>query len=1209
MKFRESKALKVTVVASCLGIALSSVAAPDLTKRISDSSKTLEGRFHPTYPSVADPKTSCARGVPNFLRGAVMYQLSMRMFTPEGTFAAAQQKLAELKENGIDVIYLMPHQLADDDADPKYWSARQKACGLKNPKNPYRQKDFFAVDPEYGTADDLRAFVAEAHRLGMKVMFDLVYFHCGPNAVFLAEHPDYIVRNADGTPKLGGWAFPEMDISNPAVREYLYSNMLGFIRDYDVDGFRCDVGDMLPISFWEEASRRCRKAKPDMFFMCEGLRGDDQISAFDLSYGFYTQWAMVDMLAGKASAEMLEKAWRAQVRDYPRGFHWMRCFENHDFANVNPGQKRKEALYGQKLNAAMIATCFLLDGVPMIYNGQEIADASPHSIWANRDHGGWCIDWTRADDAAAKERRALVSRLAKLRHDYPALFDAPVVWHSVDDPQSCYAFSRPLPTGETLSLAVNVSGEAKGVVLPCGRKIDLAPHGFETVLARPGNVPGHDVIRRLPIGVIPENVFESLSNNHFEREDFADINRVKLDYFASNSTYNVVTLTLRCKPDLNDSRTQEKVREYVRLAHERGIEVMMDIDPRIARHEFLALHPEECERIVHVVRVKPDPSGKAVASAARKPGELNDHMSWGSTRAYDPTGSALLGSWAIGADGSRRRVAAKVTAQSEDSLTAECGGLASGEEFVALIEFRLYSIDVFSPLLMPYTRQLMERYRDLGVDGAMKDEWGHPPSYSFDPLFEKNLLYWYSPNFAAAYAKKTGGRVLADDMVDMSFGGKGAEKMVDDYNRVNLERNVAIERHHYYSCKEIFGDDTYVTKHSTWWGSLAWPEFRHDGLSWWQAKRDVAQFDETTAVPVMLGITKKFGRGWLNEGYQNAPEKYAPLLWRYALSGGRMVYHGVYPMPKKRYGDYSPREKALASKFDILKANGAIAQSRIRLASVLTDSAPDSQVAFVFGHFNLMNWLKTDTFNDWGAEKVASITSCGWLVDAYPSTEIENFSIDSEGYLWMGAQRYPAMALYHADPEHVEMLDRLVARGVKTKIFTLEKNGNADEIKAYLARIGAGKQPAVGGTQSITNKWFGTGGNVNWGGDQYARPDGVLRMIDGTLERFKAVKSSAGDPIEGELAPDGVKVAYRAVGFFGARAEGGRVVAVAGAQVSKVETADLKIELKVPEDIVLKRDATGWYGLLQRRDTVAEIPAALKAVTDRWTVLAAPQLQ
>ena len=435
-------------------------AADTLRHRQQARSAAFEGRFHPTYPSVCDTKTARARDVPKYLRSAVMYQLFTRMFTPEGTFAAAAKRLPELRELGIDIIYLTPHQLADDDGDPKYWSARQRACGFGNAKNPYRQKDFFAVDPEYGTEADLKAFVDEAHRLGMRVLFDLVYFHCGPKAVLLEEHPDFIVRNVDGSPKLGEWAFPEMDLSKQAVREYLYGNMTYFLRTYGVDGFRCDVADMLPVDFWEEGYRRCRELRPDVIMMCEGMKGDDQIEAFDLTYGFYTQWTMVEFLKGKMTASMLETAWKAQRRDFPRGFHWMRCFENHDFANLVPGEKRKEELYGPKRNAAMIATCFLLDGTPMLYNGQEIADRSPHSIWSNRNHGGWHIDWSRRDDAVACERLALVKRLAALRHAHPELFDAPVIWNRTEDPQRAFSLSRPLADGTRITLVVDVpSGE------------------------------------------------------------------------------------------------------------------------------------------------------------------------------------------------------------------------------------------------------------------------------------------------------------------------------------------------------------------------------------------------------------------------------------------------------------------------------------------------------------------------------------------------------------------------------------------------------------------------------------------------------------------------------------------------------------------------------------------------------------------------------
>ncbi|MCQ2391945.1 MAG: alpha-amylase family glycosyl hydrolase [Kiritimatiellae bacterium] len=453
------------------------VAAADALKhRNHAKSKAFADRFFPTYPSVCNVKTAQARAVPSFLRGAVIYQLFTRIFTPEGTFRAAERKLSELKDLGVDVIYLTPHQLADDDADVKHWSARQRKCKLGNAKNPYRQKDFFAVDPEYGTAADLKDFVKTAHTLGMRVMFDLVYFHCGPKAVFLAEHPDFIVRNPDGSPRLGDWAFPEMDISKREVRDYLHGNMVHFLREYDVDGFRCDVADMLPVDFWEEGYAKCKAVKPDIFMMCEGLKGDDQIGAFDLSYGFYTQWTMVELLKGKVPASMLETAWRAQRRDYPQGFHWMRCFENHDFANVLPGEKRKEALYGHALNAAMLATCFLLDGVPMLYNGQEIADAAPHSIFANREHGGWHIDWTKSDEAYAQERRALVKRLTAIRHAHPLLFDAPVEWLDTGAGEKTFAFRRQTEDS-TFTLAVNVTKEAVAIQLD-GAIRTLPPQAF-----------------------------------------------------------------------------------------------------------------------------------------------------------------------------------------------------------------------------------------------------------------------------------------------------------------------------------------------------------------------------------------------------------------------------------------------------------------------------------------------------------------------------------------------------------------------------------------------------------------------------------------------------------------------------------------------------------------------------------------------------------
>ncbi len=434
----------------------------DLARRIVD--KTT--RYHPTYPSMRDPAEAVARPVPAFLHGAVMYQLFPRMLTREGTINAARKMLPHIKSLGVDIIYMCPVFLADDDRNENFWSGRQRLCKLGNPKNPYRIKDFFSIDPEYGRPRDLKAFVNEAHALGMKVMFDLVYFHCGPKAVFLDEHPDYIVRNPDGTPMIGAWKFPEMNIANPKLREYLYSNMVWLLKEFNVDGFRCDVADMLPVDFWEEAYRRVTKVKPDCFLMCEGLRGDDQHLAFDLSYGFYTQWAIVSMLRSQKSANEIRIAWRKERIDYPKGFHWMRCFDNHDFSmDYSMLGGRFEKVAGEDMCESMIATIFMLDGVPMLYNGQEVADNAPHSIFSNRDHGRMGIDWARALTADGAKRQALVKSLTALRHKHTDLFDAPLKWIQTNYPDDVYAFKRTL-TGGKLMLVVNIGKLTRNIELP-----------------------------------------------------------------------------------------------------------------------------------------------------------------------------------------------------------------------------------------------------------------------------------------------------------------------------------------------------------------------------------------------------------------------------------------------------------------------------------------------------------------------------------------------------------------------------------------------------------------------------------------------------------------------------------------------------------------------------------------------------------------------
>jgi hypothetical protein len=288
-----------------------------------------------------------ARPSPEWVTRGVMYQIQPRAFTPEGTLKAAQERLPKLADLGVDIIYLCPVFVSDDDPDIRGWSPRQKKSGMNNPRNQYRMKDYYHVDPEYGTDDDLKAFIAESHKLKIRVLLDMVYLHCGPTAVFLAEHPNFVKRDAAGKVAVAAWGFPALNLANPELREYLWKNMEYWVRDFDADGFRCDVADGIPLDFWETARERLEKIRPDVCMLAEGTRREDQLKAFDLDYGWGFKWD---------NAASIRKQWEKMRDERPRGgARFIRFIDNHDIANDAYDNRIEKAWGTRRVDAALIA--------------------------------------------------------------------------------------------------------------------------------------------------------------------------------------------------------------------------------------------------------------------------------------------------------------------------------------------------------------------------------------------------------------------------------------------------------------------------------------------------------------------------------------------------------------------------------------------------------------------------------------------------------------------------------------------------------------------------------------------------------------------------------------------------------------------------------------------------------------------------------------
>ena len=407
--------------------------------------------------------------VPAWLMDKVIYQIFLRSFTKEGTIKAATKRLPRVAELGVDIVYLCPFFTEDDDMNEEFWSERQAGCGSRNPKNPYRIKDYYNIDEEYGNNDDLHEFISTARNLNLKVMFDLVYYHCGPKAVFIKDNPDFVKRLEDGSMAKGGFHFPILNFDNPELREYLIKNMEYLMNEFQVDGFRCDIATSVPLDFWEKARKRIEKINPDVFMLSEGDGVNEQVKAFDLNYTWGFTGNLIDVYSGKKPATTIIKQWHEMKKNYAKGTRFIRYFDNHDLTHDNRND-RFENRWGVKGADSALALIFALDGVPFLYNGQEICDVEPHSIF---DY--FPIDWQKANSDVAKKRFELCQKLCYIQHHYKAISRGDLIWLDNDTSDGLLTFIRK-SDDETLLAIINVRNKSFSASIASAKKIEINPN-------------------------------------------------------------------------------------------------------------------------------------------------------------------------------------------------------------------------------------------------------------------------------------------------------------------------------------------------------------------------------------------------------------------------------------------------------------------------------------------------------------------------------------------------------------------------------------------------------------------------------------------------------------------------------------------------------------------------------------------------------------
>lgn len=321
----------------------------------------------------AQPAQTTVNHIPS-TRNDVIYEVNLRQATPQGTLEAFLEHIPRLDSLDVDILWLMPIY-------PISEYGRKGTLG-----SYYAVRDYKGVNPEFGNIDDLRALVNKAHDRGMKVILDWVPNHTGRDHAWVKDHPEYYKLNEKGE-KYGPFDWTDvyqLDYSKPEVRAAMTDAMAFWLREADVDGFRCDVAGMVPVDYWNEARPELEKIK-EVFMLAEAPDPELMEHAFDMDYN----WPMKDLFSAIAAtsgqytfkdkdgnvktfpekhAEDIYVRLEEEAAKYPGDSYMMNMITNHD---LNSWEGTEFERLGDLQKAFAVLT-YTLPGMPLIYTGQEV---------------------------------------------------------------------------------------------------------------------------------------------------------------------------------------------------------------------------------------------------------------------------------------------------------------------------------------------------------------------------------------------------------------------------------------------------------------------------------------------------------------------------------------------------------------------------------------------------------------------------------------------------------------------------------------------------------------------------------------------------------------------------------------------------------------------------------------------------------------------
>jgi alpha-amylase len=310
----------------------------------------------------ADAKDEAVAAQKKWFAASNIYEVNLRQYSGRGTFSEFAKSLPRLKDMGVEILWFMP-------ITPIGIEGRKQTP--KELGSYYAVRNYNTVNEEFGTMDEWKALVNQAHSMGFKVITDWVANHSSPDNPWMKSHPQFYERDSTGKViSPFDWTDTrKLNYKNRELRDSMITAMKFWLTETGIDGFRCDVAGEVPTDFWKECIDQLKITRPALFMLAEGEKPELHTAGFDVTYTWSVMGAMKDLYTGKIKLAKFDSILTENIKTYPQGAARLFFTSNHDENSWNGTEFEK---YGNASKAFAVFSQTMAQSIPLIYSGQEL---------------------------------------------------------------------------------------------------------------------------------------------------------------------------------------------------------------------------------------------------------------------------------------------------------------------------------------------------------------------------------------------------------------------------------------------------------------------------------------------------------------------------------------------------------------------------------------------------------------------------------------------------------------------------------------------------------------------------------------------------------------------------------------------------------------------------------------------------------------------